>query len=95
MSQNCSTCYDYSPIINVEVNESLVEYGRFSNMVSVNDTKESYVASGCVSTTEKWNELNDFMVSEGNQSEVVLRSNTGWDNNENGTDTYGFDAQTS
>ena len=46
-----------------------------------------------VSTTEEWNELNDFILSEGNQVEEVLKSNTGWENNENGTDSYGFDAR--
>lgn len=94
LGQECSTCYDYSPNINAcEADESLVEYGRLYNWFSVNDTRGLCPSGWHVSTTEEWNELNDFIVSEGNQVEVVLKSNTGWENNENGTDAYGFDAR--
>ena len=94
LGQECSTCYDYSPDINAcEADESLVEYGRLYNWFSVNDTRGLCPSGWHVSTTEEWNELNDFIVSEGNQVEVVLKSNSGWENNENGTDAYGFDAR--
>ena len=94
--EGSSTCDNfYSPDIDA-CNEalSLVEYGRLYNWYAVDDARGLCPAGWHVPTDGEWTNLKDYVTSQGfsGTEGAALKSASGWYDNGNGTDDFGFSA---
>ena len=73
---------------------ALAEYGRLYNWHAVNDSRSLCPEGWHVPTDGEWTELEDYITSQGfdGTEGTALKSTTGWHNNGNGTDDFGFSA---
>ena len=93
--EGSSSCSNYSPDIDAcEEAQSLAAYGRLYNWYAVDDARGLCPAGWHVPTDGEWTELEDYITSEGfaGTEGTALKSTTGWSNNGNGTDDFGFSA---
>ena len=70
-------------------------YGRLYNWYAVDDARGLCPSGWHVPTLGEWNELRDYITSQGwapGTEGTALKSTTGWANNGNGTDDFGFSA---
>ena len=93
--EGSSTCENFSPDIDA-CNEalSLVEYGRLYNWYAVDDARGLCPAGWHVPTDGEWTNLKNYVTSQGfSETEgAALKSTSGWYDNGNGTDDFGFSA---
>ena len=93
--EGSSTCENFSPDIDA-CNEalSLVEYGRLYNWYAVDDGRGLCPAGWHVPTDEEWTNLKNYVTSQGfsGTEGTALKSTSGWYDNGNGTDDFGFSA---
>ena len=90
-----SGCLDYSPDIDAcDDVQSLAEYGRLYNWYAVDDARGLCPSGWHVPTDGEWTDLEDYITSQGFDGTVgtALKSTTGWWDNGNGTDDFGFSA---
>ena len=101
--EGSSTCYNYSPdIAACDEAQSLAEYGRLYNWYAVNDARGLCPSGWHVPTDGEWMVLEmELGMSEsvanstgwrGTDAGTQLKSISGWSNNGNGTDDFGFSA---
>ena len=93
--EGSSTCYNYSPDIDAcDEAQSLAEYGRLYNWYAVDDARGLCPAGWHVPTDGEWTDLEVYITSQGftGTEGTALKSTTGWSNNGNGTDDFGFSA---
>ena len=89
------TCLNFSPDIDAcDEIQSLAEYGRLYNWFAVDDERGLCPSGWHVPTDGEWTELEDYITSQVFPGTVAtaLKSTTGWANNGNGTDDFGFSA---
>ena len=87
--------WNYSPDIDAcDEAQSLAAYGRLYNWYAVDDARGLCPAGWHVPTDGEWTELEDYITSQGfaGTEGTALKSTTGWYNNGNGTDDFGFSA---
>ena len=98
-----SECYDDSPGLDAcEQEQSLVAYGRLYNWYAVNDQRGICPIGWHVPTDEEWKTLEielgmnsseaDATGERGSNQGDQLKSISGWYDNGNGTDDFGFSA---
>ena len=90
-----SSCANYSPDIDAcDEAQSLAEYGRLYNWYAVDDERGLCPSGWHVPTDGEWTQLEDYITSQGfdGTEGMALKSNSGWYNNNNGTDDFGFSA---
>ncbi|MGB0511555.1 MAG: FISUMP domain-containing protein, partial [Flavobacteriales bacterium] len=94
--EGTSTCYNYwSPDIDAcDEAQSLAAYGRLYNWYAVDDGRGLCPSGWHVPTDGEWTDLEDFITSQGfaGTEGTALKSTSGWYNNGNGTDDFGFSA---
>ena len=73
---------------------SLSAYGRLYNWYAVDDARGLCPSGWQVPTVSEWTVLEDYISSQGFDGMVgaVLKSTSGWYNNGNGTNDFGFSA---
>ncbi|MBO75295.1 MAG: hypothetical protein CMD33_08480 [Flavobacteriales bacterium] len=73
---------------------SLSAYGRLYNWYAVDDARGLCPSGWQVPTVSEWTDLEDYISSQGFYGMVgaVLKSTSGWYNNGNGTNDFGFSA---
>ena len=71
-------------------------YGRLYNWYAVDDSRGLCPSGWHVPTDDEWTDLEDYIISQGFAGTVgtALKSTSGWYNNGNGTDDFGFSALT-
>ena len=93
--EGSSTCSHDSPDIDAcdEV-QSLAEYGRLYNWYAVDDARGLCPSGWHVPTDGEWTELEVTITSQGfDETEgTALKSTSGWSNDGNGPDDFGFSA---
>ena len=95
MEEGSSPCNNYSPEINsCDEAQSLAEYGRLYNWYAVDDARGLCPSGWHVPTDGEWTELEDYITSQGfpGTEGTALKSTSGWFNNGNGTNDFGFSA---
>ena len=101
--EGISECFDSSPSIDAcDEGQSLAEYGRLYNGYAVADARGLCPSGWHVPTDEEWMVLEmELGMSEseanstgwrGTDEGTQLKSTSGWDNNGNGPDDFGFSA---
>ena len=93
--EGSSPCDNNSPDIDAcNDAQSLVEYGRLYNWYAVDDARGLCPTGWHVPTDAEWTELEDYIASQGfdGSEGTALKSMTGWANNDNGSDDFGFSA---
>jgi len=93
--EGISYCENNSPDIDAcDEAQSLAAYGRLYNWYAVDDARGLCPAGWHVPTDGEWTELEDYITSQGfaGTEGTALKSTTGWSNNGNGTDDFGFSA---
>jgi len=93
--EGSSPCNNYSPEINsCDEAQSLAEYGRLYNWYAVDDARGLCPSGWHVPTDGEWTELEDYITSQGfpGTEGTALKSTSGWFNNGNGTNDFGFSA---
>jgi len=93
--EGSSGCQGYSPVIDAcDEAQSLAAYGRLYNWYAVDDARGLCPAGWHVPTDGEWTELEDYITSQGfaGTEGTALKSTTGWSNNGNGTNDFGFSA---
>ena len=88
-------CHNYSPDIDAcDEAQSLAAYGRLYNWYAVDDERGLCPSGWHVPTDGEWTQLEDYITSQGfdGTEGMALKSNSGWYNNNNGTDDFGFSA---
>ena len=93
--EGSSNCGDMSPDIDAcDELQSLEYYGRLYNGYSVNDERGLCLEGWHVSTDGDWTILENHVAAQGfaGMEGSALKSTTGWYNNGNGTDEFGFSA---
>ena len=93
--EGISYCANYSPEIDAcDEAQSLAAYGRLYNWYAVDDARGLCPVGWHVPTDGEWTELEDYITSEGfaGTEGTALKSTTGWYDNGNGTDDFGFSA---
>ena len=94
--EGSSSCESFSPDIDAcDEGQSLAAYGRLYNWYAVDDARGLCPAGWHVPTRQEWDELKDYITSQGfplSSAGMALKSNSGWYNNGNGTDDFGFSA---
>lgn len=72
--------------------QSLSEYGRLYNWLAVDDERGLCPTGWHVPTDVEWTELEHYITSQGisGMEGTALKSTTGWSNNDNGTNDFGF-----
>ena len=73
---------------------SLAEYGRLYNWYAVDDSQGLCPTGWHVPTRQEWIELENFITCQGFEGTegTALKSTSGWYNDGNGTDDFGFSA---
>lgn len=86
-TEGATAIYDNDPFF-------LTVYGRLYNWYAVNDSRGLCPTGWHVPTDAEWTELEDYITSQGfaGTQGTALKSTTGWSNNGNGTDDFGFSA---
>ena len=90
-----SPCNNHSPDIDAcDEAQSLAAYGRLYNWYAVDDARGLCPAGWHVPTDGEWTELEDYITSQGfdGTEGTALKSTSGWYDNGNGTDDFGFSA---
>ena len=93
--EGTSTCFNFSPEIDAcDDAQSLAAYGRLYNWFAVNDARGLCPAGWHVPTDGEWAVLQAYITSQGfaGTEGAALKSTSGWANNGNGTDDFGFSA---
>ena len=93
--EGSSYCGHDSPDIDAcDEAQSLASYGRLYNWYAVDDARGLCPAGWHVPTDGEWTELEVYITSQGfaGTESTALKSTTGWLNNANGTDDFGFSA---
>ena len=72
--------------------QSLSEYGRLYNWLAVDDERGLCPTGWHVPADGEWTQLEDYITSQGfaGIEGTALKSTTGWSNNDNGTNDFGF-----
>ena len=95
MARAAAHAENFSPDIDAcDDAQSLAEYGRLYNWYAVDDARGLCPVGWHVPTDGEWTELEDYITSQGfaGTEGTALKSTTGWGNNGNGTDDFGFSA---
>ena len=73
---------------------NLATYGRLYNWYAVDDARGLCPSGWHVPTNQEWTDLDDYINSQDLVGTIgtALKSTTGWNNNGNGTDYFGFSA---
>ena len=90
-----SDCTHSSPDIDAcDETQSLAAYGRLYYWYAVDDARGLCPSGWHVPTDVEWTELEDYITFEGfvDADGTALKSTTGWYDNGNGTDDFGFSA---
>jgi len=69
---------------------NLAIYGRLYNGHAVTDARKLCPNGWHVPTDEDWEELRDYITSQGLETATALKSTYGWIDDGNGTDDFGF-----
>jgi len=74
---------------------ALAEFGRLYNFAAAIDSRNICPTGWAVSTRADWEQLMDYLEANGNESVSgdVLKSSSGWIQDGNGADLYGFDGR--
>ena len=93
--EGSASCVEYSPDMDAcdEV-QSLAAYGRLYNGYAVDDARGLCPSGWHVPTDGEWTDLEDHIAAQGffETESTVLKLTTGWYDNGNGTDNFGFSA---
>ena len=89
-----TSCYDATSLFDVcDEAVSLDLYGRMYNWHAVNDTRGLCPNGWHVPTDEEWTQLGNQVASiSTNSIGIALKAESGWWNDGNGTDEFGFSA---
>ncbi|MDG1381532.1 MAG: FISUMP domain-containing protein, partial [Flavobacteriales bacterium] len=93
--EGSSYCVENSPDIDAcDATQSLAEYGRLYNWDAVDDARSLCPSGWHVPTDGEWTDLEDFITAQGfsGTEGTALKSTSGWDSGDNGTDDFGFSA---
>ena len=93
--EGSSGCNNLSPVIDAcDEAQSLAAYGRLYNWYAVDDARGLCPAGWHVPTDGEWTALETYLGTNGHSGAegTALKSTTGWYNNFNGTDDFGFSA---
>jgi len=97
--EGSSTCNNFSLYLDLGIDacdeaQSLAAYGRLYNWYAVDDARGLCPSGWHVPTDGEWTELEDYITSQGfaGTEGTALKSTSGWYDNGNGTDDFGFSA---
>ena len=92
--EGSSSCNDLHDIDACDEAQSLAAYGRLYNWYAVDDARGLCPAGWHVPTDGEWTNLKNYVTSQGfSETEgAALKSTSGWYDNGNGTDDFGFSA---